>query len=390
MKIKYRPADFRVEELVSVTPQRTGRFTLYQLTKSGLGTIEALQKVRRAWNLPSDAVSYGGLKDRHAETVQFLTIRDGPWREYHSEQIQLKAIGKLPFPYKTTHFSGNRFTLVLRDLSATELAQAITSLTAIESDGLPNYFDDQRFGSVGESGELVGAAWLKGDYERALWLAIADPNREDRSATRLIKLVLRESWGRWAECKSALPKSHERSLVTYLVDHPNDARGAYQRLHRELRSLHFSAFQSLVWNQILARLITQLTRPDQRFLYRFKTATLPIHRMLDPEQQNRVATLRIPLPSCRNPLPVGDVGAAAEAVLDELGLKWEALRVKHIKDVFFSKGERPALFHPREVRYSTSDDPYHRGQSCLTLEFTLERGCYATMVVKRVTWNPEL
>lgn len=388
MKIKYRPADFRVEELLATSPQRTGRFTLYQLKKNGLGTIEALQLVRRAWNLPGDVVSYGGLKDRHAETVQYLTIRDGPWREFRSERVQLEAIGRLPVPYNTSHFSGNRFTLVLRDLSATELSQSLEALAEIASDGLPNYFDDQRFGSVGESGELVGAEWLRGHHERALWLAIADPTKDDRSATRSIKQTLRDHWGRWPECKAELPKSHERSLVTYLVDHPEDYRGAYQRLYRELRSLHFSAFQSLVWNQILGRLITQITRPEQRFEFHFKTGSLPIPRRLEADQRDRLRTLKIPLPTCRNPFPEGEVGQVCQAVLDQLDLKWEALRVKHIKDVFFSKGERPALFFPREVGADASDDPFHPGRSCLTLHFILDRGCYATMVVKRVTGDP--
>ena len=36
------------------------------------------------------------------------------------------------------------------------------------------YFDDQRFGSVGESGEFIGRAWCLGNYERALWLRPGD------------------------------------------------------------------------------------------------------------------------------------------------------------------------------------------------------------------------
>ncbi len=95
---------------------------------------------------------------------------------------------------------------------------------------MPNYFDDQRFGSVGFGGGFIAEAWLRGDHERALYLALAEPNPMDRPDTRVEKEILRECWGRWAEAKARLDRSHARSLVTYLVDHPEDFRGAFARV----------------------------------------------------------------------------------------------------------------------------------------------------------------
>ena len=36
--------------------------------------------MRRRWRLDLSRLSYGGLKDRHAQTVQYLTVRHGPRR----------------------------------------------------------------------------------------------------------------------------------------------------------------------------------------------------------------------------------------------------------------------------------------------------------------------
>ena len=78
MKLKCQPEDFRVEELPLVSPAGAGRYTFYRLTKRNIGTIEAIEAICRRWNLAGRRVSYGGLKDRHAVTIQYLTIADGP------------------------------------------------------------------------------------------------------------------------------------------------------------------------------------------------------------------------------------------------------------------------------------------------------------------------
>src|SRR4051794_31634905 len=343
MKLKRLPEDFQVEELPLVKGVDQGRFAFYRLTKRGLGTLEAIEAICRRWNLAGGRVSYGGLKDRHALTVQYLTIVDGPDRALHEASFDLEPLGRLAQPYGPGHFQGNRFAVVLRDLTEPAAARAVATLAALPRDGLPNYFDDQRFGSVGFDGGFIAQAWLAGDHERALRLAIAEPNPSDRPGTRSEKAILRETWGRWPEAKARLGRSHARSLVTYLVDHPTDFRGAFARVRRELRSLYFSAFQSHLWNVLLARLIGRETRFDQRVMLDFKVAPRPIHPRPPPEQAPNPARTRLPLPASRTPLPPeGPIRELALAVVAEMGLAWEDVRVKHLKDVFFSKGDRPA------------------------------------------------
>ncbi len=385
MKLKRQPEDFRVEELPSVALGGQGRYTLYRLTKRGLGTLEALEAIRRRWNLSGGQIHYGGLKDRHALTVQYLTILGGPQRPIHESNLDLEPVGRLAHPYGPSHFRGNRFELVLRDLSAEDAERAESAARELPRDGLPNYFDDQRFGSVGFGGGFIAEAWLRGDHERALRLAIAEANPSDRPRVREEKEVLRACWGRWSEAKARLDRSHARSLVTYLVDHPDDFRGAFARLKKELRSLYFSAFQSHLWNLMLARLIERTTRPDQRVWIDFKVARLPLHGHLEPDQAATLASWRIPLPASRTPLPEGPARDLALDVLNDLGLAWEDLRVKHLKDVFFSKGTRPALFFPEHWSFERGADDLYPGREKLRLGFELPKGAYATLVVKRLT-----
>ncbi|MFO0956738.1 MAG: tRNA pseudouridine(13) synthase TruD [Isosphaeraceae bacterium] len=385
MKLKCRPEDFRVEELPTTSPGRAGRFVYYRLIKRGLGTLEAVEVIRRRWNLSAWQIRYGGLKDRHAETIQYLTILNGPERPFRDSRIDLEPLGRLDRPYSSQDFRGNRFALVIRDLSREAADRAKRAAEDVPRDGLPNYFDDQRFGSIGPGGEFLGEAWLKGDAERALKLAIAGFNPHDRAPQRAIKKALNGNWGRWHEAKQALPRSHERSIVTYLADHPTDFDGAFCRLNRDLRSLYFSAFQSDLWNRMLAAWLGRELRPEQLSEVEFKVGPLPFPCGLDPDQIGRFHGLMLPLPCARTKLPGGPLRDLADSVLEPRGLTWEALRIKKMDDVFFGKGQRAASFVPAGWISKLADDELHPGRLRWDVGFELPRGAYATIVVKRLT-----
>jgi tRNA pseudouridine13 synthase len=385
MKVKRQPEDFQVEELSTVDPSRGGRFTLYRLSKRGLGTIEAIDLICRRWNLSSRRVSHGGLKDRHAVTTQYLTIADGPRRSLRDRSFELEPVGLISVPYGPQHFRGNRFRIALRDLPASRASESLGGLASLPLDGLPNYFDDQRFGSLGESGQFIAHAWLKGDHERALWLALAEPTPFDRSGTRAQKAVLRQFWGRWSEAKTRLERSSTRSIVTYLVDHPTDHRGAFARMRRELRTLYFSAFQSHLWNVLLSGAIESATQPGQRVCVRLKSGPVIFPRTLLTDQHESLGRLVLPLPSARTPCPEGPLGEVVEKVLAPFELNWNDLRVRHLKDVFLSKGTRAAMVVPQGLTYSLQDDELHPRRKALKLDFELPKGSYATILVKRIS-----
>ncbi len=385
MKVKRIVDDFVVEELPLVEPGEEGPFVLYKLSKRGLGTLEVIEAVSRRWNIAGRRFSYGGLKDRHASTIQYVTIFDGPERPLRQASFAMEPLGRLPYAYGPGHFRGNRFEVVLRDLSDPAVARAVRALKSLPVDGLPNYFDDQRFGSVGFDGGFIAEAWLKADYERAFRLAVAEPTPMDRPDTRDEKTILRECWNDWSAAKAKLGRSHARSLVTYLCDHPTDFRGAFARIRRELRSLYFSAFQSHLWNLILARLIERSTSEEQRAIIDFKVAQLPIHHDLEPSEAEVLSSAKVPLPASRTPLPEGLLGELALAVVSEHGLTWNDLRVKHLDDIFFGKGTRPAVFHTENLTQSVRNDELYPGRRKLSMKFELPKGAYATLVVKRIT-----
>src|SRR4051812_47839937 len=114
MKVKQHPDDFEVEELTDVQPGGQGAVRLYPLEKRGWTTPDALAMVRRRWQVEPRRLSYGGLKDRHAHTVQFFTVFHGPQRDLRQQNVEVTYLGRVQRPYTSDDIRANRFRLVIR------------------------------------------------------------------------------------------------------------------------------------------------------------------------------------------------------------------------------------------------------------------------------------
>jgi tRNA pseudouridine13 synthase len=385
MKLKQQPEDFRVEELTDVTPGPEGPFAFYRLEKRGWTTPDAIQAIRRRWQLDLGRLSYGGLKDRHAWTIQYLTIFHGPKHKLTHHTITLEFLGQVFEPFQSRHIRSNRFHVTLRALTEEDVRRAQLTLEEIRVDGIPNYFDDQRFGSVRSGGDFVGKAIVLGQYEKALKLALTEAYEFDRAARKKEKAILRAHWGNWAACKAALSRGHARSLIDYLVHHPDDFRGALARLRPELRGLYLSAYQSHLWNKMLARRLRELCRSDQLISIRFRQGEVPMVRGLDEAQRMALTKLRLPLPAARVQMDPEDPGVVImDAVIAEEGLERDQFKLKGFKEMFFSKGDRAAICLPVGLQYEFNPDDSNPGKFKLEFCCELPRGSYVTLLVKRI------
>ncbi|GIW84440.1 MAG: tRNA pseudouridine(13) synthase TruD [Gemmataceae bacterium] len=386
MKLRQKPEDFQVEEITDVVPGNTGEFAFYKLVKTGWTTPDALAIIRRKWNIHHRRISYGGLKDRHAITSQYFSIFRGPPQDLEHLRFQVKYLGQLVEPYTSTNIRSNRFTVVMRDMS---LREAETAAQVADSEvaaiGYPNYFDDQRFGSVGEESAFIAKYMLQANWEGALWQALAAPYEYDRAADKRLKQLLRTHWGQWTSLRELLPRSHARSLVCYLADHPQDYKGAVARLRPELKGLYVAAYQSWLWNQTLAVWLKQSVAASDLVTLRTKHGDWPAPRRVPDSLLSHWTAGRLPLP-CSRLKPHGHEWwlPLLQQVLHHEGLTLERLKIPGLDRPFFPKGERAVSVRPTQLRWNIADDELQCGQVKLVLEFELPRGCYATMLVKRL------
>src|SRR5262249_61033637 len=99
--------------------------------------------------------------------------------------VHAGSLARAPWPYASTAIPANRFAVTLRSLSAEEAERARRELAVVAIEGVPNYFDDQRFGSVtGPDGEFIARLLVRGNFEEALRLALTAPYEYDRAAPK--------------------------------------------------------------------------------------------------------------------------------------------------------------------------------------------------------------
>ncbi|MBK1735890.1 tRNA pseudouridine(13) synthase TruD [Halorhodospira abdelmalekii] len=162
-QLRSEPEDFRVVEELGFVPSGSGEHYLLQVRKRGWTTPAVARLLAERCGVPSRQVAYAGLKDRHAETTQWLSLQlpgqdlpltPGPL----AEGVELLAIERNARKLRHAALRANRFALTLRAVDAPRRAVE-RRLYAIAQRGIPNYFGPQRFGRSGDNFEQA-RAWL--------------------------------------------------------------------------------------------------------------------------------------------------------------------------------------------------------------------------------------
>lgn len=142
--------DFKVDEILGFEPDGEGEHVLLQLRKRDTNTIWLAKQLAKMVVIPNRDVSYAGLKDRHAVTSQWFSIRlagkpEPDWAALESETLQVLRVERHRRKLRIGALRGNRFALRIRELHADQAGLA-NLLAQIRQSGIPNYFGEQRFG----------------------------------------------------------------------------------------------------------------------------------------------------------------------------------------------------------------------------------------------------
>lgn len=196
--IRSTPEDFQVDELPSFEPSGDGEHLLLEIRKRGANTVHVAKLLAQWAGLPEMAVSFAGMKDRHAVTTQRFSVHL-PKRV--APDLALLASDEVEVVSSTWHnrklqrgtLAGNRFRLVLREVDGD--ARAISErLQQIGTRGIPNWFGEQRFGrdggNVPAALAMFGGRRMRKD-QRSLLLSAA------RSALFNRVLAARVEQGSW-------------------------------------------------------------------------------------------------------------------------------------------------------------------------------------------------
>jgi tRNA pseudouridine13 synthase len=158
-RIRVRPEDFQVEEILGFEPDGSGAHTLVSVRKTGANTDWAARRLARSAGVSVRDVGFAGLKDRHAVTTQWFSIPGAPDLDLDGLGADgLEVIRRVPHGRKLRRgcHAGNRFRIRIRDGHGPE-REIEGRLRVISARGVPNYFGPQRFGRHGGNLRLASA-----------------------------------------------------------------------------------------------------------------------------------------------------------------------------------------------------------------------------------------
>lgn len=322
-RMRVMPEDFQVEEQPLYLPCGTGEHLYIKVTKRLLSTPDLVKIISTSIGVKAQGIGTAGLKDARAVTTQMISLHlatpDQVARLKTDDRIlSIDILGRHRNRLRPGHHAGNRFRLVVRDVADHAPTTVPETLRILQRRGVPNYFGPQRQGKKGDNHHL-GAALLIDAARRA-------------------------------------------------------------KMSRAKRMWYLNAFQSHLFNRMLARRIDSI---DRVFVgdWAIKTDNGACFQVADADkEQPRAERFEISptgiLFGSRASWADGEPGRIEEAVIAEAETTKEAL-IAAAKACGF-RGERRALRIPlAELEWALDG-------STLTLAFTLPPGAYATSVLREL------
>ena len=235
--------DFIVEEKISVPDlsqePRTGYLPLYRVHKRSIDTMHMARELSSELR---SRVSYGGLKDSRASSVQYVTptsLRSAAPERVRRDRFSADLVGWVPRPLTRGSVAGNRFVIALRGCCDEIGARIEDAFVAARDGRVPNYFGLQRFGLSGAGTHLVGKAMVRRDFEGAVELLLGRaPGMRDIHPSGVGAL------------RSA--GDAEEAVEKEIARRPGEWIGALRAVPLKLRRLYVQAYQSYIFNRSLS------------------------------------------------------------------------------------------------------------------------------------------
>ena len=345
--VKDRPEDFVVEELPLYEPCGSGTHTYVWIEKRGINTRDAVRRIAALLGKRAADAGVAGLKDAAAVSRQ--------WISFEHVKANLDALKALECPglkvmgvsahgnkLRMGHLRGNRFVITLRmpeDTPATRsvVVQRVAEVCAVlREKGVPNYYGPQRFGRDGDNA-VLGRLLVTGDEEGF---------------------------------RRACAERH----------------GQRQSADRKMRNLLVNAFQSELFNRVLALRMPEISRllpGDLACIHRngavFNVVTADDAQREQPRADAGEISPSGPLFGPKMPKPEGQPREIEDRVVAEAGVSPEDF------------GRREAESQPgarRSLRAMLLETPeIGEASGGVTIKFALPSGSYASVVLREIVGN---
>jgi tRNA pseudouridine13 synthase len=273
----------------------------------------------------------------------------------------------------------------------------VKTITEELENGPPDFFGVQRFGENRPVTHIVGEAIMRGDLKDAALTYIARPFPDETEEIKKARKYVMDTGDFKAGLKMyPLRLQFERAMMNHLIAHPDDHSGAFRALSPNLKKMFLHAYQSYIFNIILSRRIAagmlinhayegdvacfknEVGMPDNS---RLQKVTLDNIDGINNLISRGRAFVTAPLIGYDTQFSEGRMGDIEKEVIKELNIDTEGFKVPGMPEIA-SKGLRREIVLPVKPVFSVMEDEVNAGKTKVLLEFTLQKGAYATVVLR--------
>ena len=412
MKLKQLEEDFIVEETIDSLniSEKKSNYLVFTLEKKGIETFTLLKLISRKYRINTKDFGIAGLKDKHALTRQYLTI---PVKYYgHTEKFRpkleeknysLKFLGFTDKKLSIGDHEYNKFTITVRDIKRRELEEIRKKCDEVEESGVPNYFDSQRFGSVGFDKKtnrflFIEKFVMKRDYETAVKIFLTSSQKTESREMKKSKIFIKDNWknisGKKISPKEIKSEIHdEMSKKIILEYYSTDWLDAFLSIPSHLRELYVSAYQSHLWNECIKELLRESIDENNLMEIKYNVGKLVYYHDCAKETLDAIP---------RSFQMIGDGTKIEEnigkdsfpesriisKILSEEQMRLEDFKIRKETGNFFKKYSRDVIVIPKEFSYRIEHDEINdKGKKDTykaIVSFILQKGSYATCITKKI------
>ena len=368
MKYRQDPNDFIVEEIATHNIQKKGEYKIFTLEKTGIDILSIFDIIFQTYHVPKSEIGIAGNKDTYAKTKQFITVP----KKYNLEStddIKITFLGFVNKPIRLGDLTGNKFSITVRDIKGDELKFIKENSKSVKN-GIPNYYDSQRFGSVINK-KFIGHYLVKKDFESAVKQFLTGVYGYDSDERKEDKEMILGSWPKF----DIAVKSNDLREVINQYKKIKKWIVAYKFISPRLRLLFISSYQSHIWNECIKLWLK--TRIENIDLY-----TVPYVLGEIVFNKKKIENIPQTFQTMSHKIkPEKHEEGILTKVLKKENVSISEFNIRQTGN-FFKSQKRDIMIYPTNFHI---EDPIKDGNTYkISLEFTLPKGSYATMVLKKI------
>ena len=401
-KLRTLPDDFIVNEISNYPPGiEDGKFAIADVKTRNYETNVLIRDISNRLHISRMRIGFAGTKDKRAVTsrlMSFYNISTDELSKIKIKDVELCNIYRSNKPVKIGNLIGNRFEIIIRKIDKKFKSQDVKKVYSlfIKKGGFPNFYGIQRFGIIRPITHIVGRYIVKDDFQKAVMSYIANPIEGEDEDIFILREKLQKTED-FAVALNSYPDSlnYEKAILNRLIVEKDDFIGAIKELPKNLLTMFINGYQSYLFNQVLSERIKRKLPLNEAVE---GDIILPIRRgVLDKKgiivNQRNIDKINKQLSKSKavisgvligsdTQIAEGEMGEIENRIIEKENINPKDFIIPDIPYISSFGSRRSLIGFIKDFDCRLMKDTLNDGKKALFLRFELQKGCYATSLLR--------